>query len=214
MADPGKATLPLSVQPGRRLVQLFVGLSLYGLSSALLVESRLGNMPWDVFHQGLGNHLGLDFGTVSVLVGGAVLLLWIPLRQRPGIGTVSNVVVVGLTASLSLHLLPTPSLMALRLSYLGAGTVLCGVASGLYIGARLGPGPRDGLMTGLAARGLSLRLARTGIEIVVVIAGVLLGGTLGLGTLAYAVTIGPLVQLFLPWFTIRATPSPEAVPAS
>jgi uncharacterized membrane protein YczE len=166
---------------------------------------------------------------VSVLVGAAVLLLWIPLRQRPGIGTVSNVVVVGLTASLSLHLLPTPSLMALRLTYLVGGIVLCGIASGLYIGARLGPGPRDGLMTGLAARGLSIRLARTGIEVVVVVAGVLLGGTLGLGTLAYALTIGPLVQLFLPWFTIRpsaakATPkstpeanpgtAPEAVPAS
>jgi uncharacterized membrane protein YczE len=214
MADPGKATLSLAVQPVRRLVQLSIGLSLYGLSSALLVEARLGNMPWDVFHQGLGNHLGLDFGTVSVLVGAAVLLLWIPLRQRPGIGTVSNVVVVGLTASLSLHLLPTPSLMALRLTYLVGGIVLCGVASGLYIGARLGPGPRDGLMTGLAARGLSIRLARTGIEVVVVLAGVLLGGTLGLGTLAYALTIGPLVQLFLPWFTIRPSSAPEAAPAA
>ena len=213
MADPGKANVPLSVQPVRRLVQLAVGLTLYGFSSALLVEARLGNMPWDVLHQGLGNHLGLDFGTVSVLVGALVLLLWIPLRQRPGIGTVSNVVVVGLTASLSLRLLPTPSLLPLRLTYLVGGIVLCGIATGLYIGARLGPGPRDGLMTGLATRGLSIRLARTGIEVVVVAAGVLLGGTLGLGTLAYALTIGPLVQLFLPWFTIRPA-APEAVPAT
>jgi uncharacterized membrane protein YczE len=225
MADLGKANISLSVQPVRRLVQLTVGLTLYGFSSALLVEARLGNMPWDVFHQGLGNHLGLDFGTVSVLVGAAVLLLWIPLRQRPGIGTVSNVVVVGLTASLSLRLLPTPSLMALRLTYLVAGIVLCGIASGLYIGARLGPGPRDGLMTGLATRGLSIRLARTGIEVVDVVAGVLLGGTLGLGTLAYALTIGPLVQLFLPWLTVRppvrelaerpsTPPAPQTVPAT
>ena len=114
MADPGKATLPLSVHPVRRLTQLVVGLSLYGFSSAMMVQGRLGNMPWDVFHQGLGNHLGLDFGTVSVMVGAAVLLLWIPLRQRPGIGTVGNVVLVGATADLGLHLLPTPSMMALR----------------------------------------------------------------------------------------------------
>jgi uncharacterized membrane protein YczE len=220
MADLGKATLPLSVQPVRRLVQLAIGLSLYGLSLSMLVEARLGNTPWDVFHQGLGNHLGLDFGTMLILVGAAVLLLWIPLRQRPGIGTVSNVVLVGLSASLTLRLLPTPSLMAFRVTYLVAGILLCGIASGVYIGAQLGPGPRDGLMTGLAARGLSIRVARTAIEIVVVVAGFLLGGTLGIGTLVFAVTIGPLTQLFLPMFTVRAAPpathgtAPDAVPAS
>jgi uncharacterized membrane protein YczE len=216
MADSGKATsLALSVQPVRRLVQLAIGLTFYGASGALLVQARLGNMPWDVLHQGLGNHLGMDFGTLSVIVGAAVLLLWIPLRQRPGIGTVSNVFVVGLTANMFLHLLPAPSAMVLRLAYLIGGTVLCGIASGLYIGARLGPGPRDGLMTGLAERGLSLRLARTGIEVVVVLAGVLLGGTLGIGTLVYALAIGPLVQLFLPWFTVRpaAVPDPDPAPA-
>jgi uncharacterized membrane protein YczE len=217
MAERGKATtLQLSVQPVRRLVQLAVGLTLYGASSALLVQARLGNMPWDVLHQGLGNHLGLDFGNLSVIVGAAVLLLWIPLRQRPGIGTVSNVVVVGLTANLFLHLLPTLAPMVDRLAYLAAGIVVCGIASGMYIGAGLGPGPRDGLMTGLAARGLSIRLARTGIEVVVVVAGFLLGGTLGVGTLVYALTIGPLVQVFLPWFAIRIhqAPLPDPAPAS
>jgi uncharacterized membrane protein YczE len=222
MAASDKATIPLSVQPTRRLAQLAVGLAMYGLSAALLVRARLGNMPWDVFHQGLSNRLGLDFGTVSVIVGAAVLLLWIPLRQRPGIGTVSNIVVFGLSADLFLHLLATPSVMVLRWAYLATGCVICGLASGLYIGARLGPGPRDGLMTGLAARGLSIRLARTGIEVVVVAVGFVLGGTLGLGTVVYALTIGPLVQLFLPWFTIQAElaerpstpPAPDAVPAS
>ena len=204
----------MSVQPVRRLVQLAIGLTLYGASAALLVQARLGNMPWDVLHQGLGNQLGMDFGTLSVIVGASVLLLWIPLRQRPGIGTVSNVFMIGLTANLFLHLLATPSAMAPRLVYLFGGTVLCGIASGLYIGARLGPGPRDGLMTGLAARGLSIRLARTGIEVVVVLTGVLLGGTLGVGTLVYALAIGPLVQLFLPLFTIRQAPVPDPAPAS
>src|SRR5262249_16791126 len=153
MPDGGKATsLPLSIQPGRRLVQLAVGLTCYGASSALLVQARLGNMPWDVLHQGLGKQLGMGFGTLSVIVGAAGLLLWIPFRQRPGIGTVSTGVMIGLTANLFLHLLATPSAMALRLAYLVGGTVLCGIASGLYIGAGLGPGPRDGLMTGLATR--------------------------------------------------------------
>jgi uncharacterized membrane protein YczE len=215
MADSGKATsLPLSVQPIRRLVQLAIGLTMYGASSALLVQARLGNMPWDVLHQGLGNRLGLDFGTLSVIVGAVVLLFWIPLRQRPGIGTISNVVMVGLTANVFLHLLPAPGPLVERVSYLAAGIVLCGIATGMYIGALLGPGPRDGLMTGLAARGLSIRLARTGIEVVVVAAGFLLGGTLGIGTLVYALTIGPLVQVFMPWFAIRAAALPAPAPAS
>jgi uncharacterized membrane protein YczE len=215
MTDAGKATpLPFSEQPVRRLVQLGIGLTLYGASLTMLVRSRLGNTPWDVLHQGLGNHLGMQFGTLNVIVGAAVLLFWIPLRQRPGIGTLSNVVLVGLSANLFLHLLPTPQPLVVRMAYLAGGIVLCGIASGLYIGARLGPGPRDGLMTGLAARGLSIRLARSGIEVVVVIAGFLLGGTLGIGTLLFALTIGPLVQVFLPWFTIRQAVVPEPLPAS
>ena len=203
MSASDKATVPLSVQPTRRLVQLAVGLAMYGLSAALLVRARLGNMPWDVFHQGLGNHLGLDFGTVLIIVGAAVLLLWIPLRQRPGIGTVSNVVLVGLAASLSLRVLPTPSLMTFRIAYLVGGILLCGIASGIYIGARLGPGPRDGLMTGLAARGYTIRRARTAIEIGVLATGWLLGGTVGIGTLLFALSIGPLVHYLLPVFSPR-----------
>jgi uncharacterized membrane protein YczE len=213
MAPSSKATIgPLSlhIQAPRRLTQLGLGLAGYGASAALMVEARLGNQPWDVFHQGLGDHIGLTFGLVSIIVGAVVLLLWIPLRQRPGLGTVCNVFVVGLSADLTLRLLPTPpdSALATRIGFLAGGILLCAVSSGLYIGARLGPGPRDGLMTGLAARGHSIRLARTLVEVTVVILGTLLGGTLGVGTVVYAVTIGPLVQIFLPLFTVRATPVP------
>jgi uncharacterized membrane protein YczE len=206
MGSVGKATLPLPLRErtGRRLVQLYLGLIGYGVSMALMVEAHLGNQPWDVFHQGLGRHIGLGFGTVSVIVGAVVLLLWIPLRQRPGLGTVSNVFVVGLTADATAALLPTPGALPVRIAFLAAGVVLCGAASGLYIGARLGPGTRDGLMTGLAALGLSIRLARTGVEVVVVAIGWLLGGTLGIGTIVYALAIGPLVQLFLPLCTVTS----------
>jgi uncharacterized membrane protein YczE len=200
------------VRTARRLTQLYVGLACYGASMALMVSAHLGNQPWDVFHQGLGGVLGMSFGTVSVFVGGVVLLLWIPLRQRPGLGTVSNVFVVGLTANLTMAVLPIPTVLAARIGYLVAGILLCGLATGLYIGARLGPGPRDGLMTGLAARGVSIRLARTGVEVTVVAIGWLLGGTLGVGTIVYALTIGPLVQLVLPRLTVAAPPSGELRP--
>lgn len=203
--------LPLRYRTIRRLVQLAAGLTAYGVSIALLVESALGNMPWDVFHQGVARVTGLSLGTVIIVVGGLVLLLWWPLRQRPGIGTVSNVVVVGVATDLGMAVLPTPSHLAVRVGYLAAGILLCAVATGLYIGARLGPGPRDGLMTGLAARGLSIRLARTGIEIAVVLVGFLLGGRLGLGTIAYALSIGPLVHITLPYLTV---PSPQRSTAS
>jgi uncharacterized membrane protein YczE len=219
MAPSGKATnppLPLRIQPTRRFTQLVVGLAGYGASGGLMVASGLGDQPWDVFHQGLGNRLGLSFGTVSVIVGALVLLLWIPLRQRPGIGTVGNVVAVGVTGNLTLALLPAPTSLALRITFMVIGVVLCGAASGLYIGARLGPGPRDGLMTGLAARGYSIRVVRTLIEVTVVVLGALLGGTLGVGTIVYALTIGPLVQLFLPLFTVRGPVTADAslAPAS
>ncbi|MFC6430222.1 YczE/YyaS/YitT family protein [Nocardiopsis tropica] len=182
----------------RRLVRLYAGLTLYGLSGALLVHSELGSMPWDVLHQGLARQTGLSIGTWSVLVGALLMLLWIPLRQKPGLGTLSNVVVVGMTVDLFLWLLPgTDSLMA-RVGLLVLGVLVCAIATGCYIGAGLGPGPRDGLMTGLAARGWSVRLARTVIEVSVVVTGVLLGGTVGVGTVVFAVAIGPLAQLFLP----------------
>ncbi|MFF5480791.1 YitT family protein [Streptomyces sp. NPDC012935] len=187
----------------RRLSQLYVGLALYGASSALLVEAGLGLEPWNVLHQGIAERTGLTIGVVSIIVGAAVLLLWIPLRQRPGLGTVSNVFVVGLAMDGTLALLPEAHSLAVRVPLLLAGILLNGVATGLYIAARFGPGPRDGLMTGLHLRtGRSIRLMRTAVEIVVVVTGFALGGTVGAGTLLYAVSIGPLAQLFLRVFAV------------
>ncbi len=202
-------------QRGRRLVQLFAGLALYGFSMALMIEATLGLNPWDVFHQGVAERAGWTFGTVTIVVGALVLLLWIPLRQRPGIGTVSNVIVIGIAVDASLWLVPTPSSLAVRIVFLTVGVVLNGVAGGAYIGANLGPGPRDGLMTGLVARtGRSVGLIRTGLELAVLGVGWLLGGTLGIGTLAYALAIGPLVQIFLPLMTVPADePEPASVEA-
>jgi uncharacterized membrane protein YczE len=183
----------------RRLAQLYVGLALYGASMALLVRSRLGVMPWDVLHQGLARNLGWSLGTVTIVVGGLVLLAWIPLRQVPGVGTVSNVLVIGLAVDGTLAVLPAPSAMAWRVGFVVAGVLLNAVATAAYIGVRLGPGPRDGLMTGLVRRtGGSVGLVRTSIEVAVVASGWLLGGTLGLATVVYALAIGPLVQLLLP----------------
>ena len=201
----------------RRLVQLFVGLALYGASMGLMIEAALGLDPWDVFHQGLASRTGLSFGTIVIIVGAVVLLLWIPLRQKPGIGTVSNIVLIGLAVDATLAVLPTPSALAVRITFLVLGIVLNGVAGGLYIGARLGPGPRDGLMTGWVGRrpGRSIRLTRTVIELSVLGVGVLLGGTVGFGTIAYALLIGPLNHVFIPLFTVRPSarlPRVEAVP--
>ncbi|MGW6909173.1 membrane protein YczE [Streptomyces sp. NPDC054940] len=187
----------------RRLSQLYIGLALYGASSALLVEAGLGLEPWNVLHQGLAERTGLTIGVVSIIVGAAVLLLWIPLRQRPGLGTVSNVFVVGIAMDGSLALLPEAHSLAVRIPLLLAGILLNGVATGLYIAARFGPGPRDGLMTGLHRRtGRSIRLMRTAVEIAVVVTGFALGGTVGIGTLLYALSIGPLAQLFLRVFAV------------
>ncbi|MCL6668523.1 hypothetical protein M8J74_08810 [Streptomyces panaciradicis] len=188
---------------GRRLIQLYVGLTLYGTSSALLVRSGLGLEPWGVLHQGLARLTGLTIGVVSIIVGAAVLLLWIPLRQRPGLGTVSNVFLVGIAMDGTLALSPDVRSLAVRLPLLLAGIVLNGVATGLYISARFGPGPRDGLMTGLHRRtGRSIRSMRTAIEVAVVATGFVLGGTVGIGTLLYALSIGPLAQLFLRVFDV------------
>ena len=184
---------------GRRLVQLYLGLALYGASMALLVRSRLGVMPWDVLHQGLSRHIGWSLGTVSIAVGALVLLAWIPLRQLPGVGTISNVVVIGVAVDGTLALLPAPSALVGRVALVVAGVLLNAVATAAYIGVHLGPGPRDGLMTGLVRRtGGSVRIVRTSIEVAVVATGWLLGGTLGLGTVVYALAIGPLVQILLP----------------
>ena len=188
----------------RRLLQLFIGLLLYGASMALMLRAALGLDPWDVFHQGLATQADLSIGKVVNLVGLAVLLLWIPLKQRPGIGTVANVILIGTAMDLTLSVLPAIEGLALQVAALLFSVVANGIAGALYIGAGLGPGPRDGLMTGLARRtGWSLRLVRTGIELTVLGFGWLLGGTVGVGTLLYAFTIGPLVQIFLPMVTIR-----------
>lgn len=194
----------LRQRPVRRLGQLYLGLVLYGVSMALMVRSDLGLDPWDVFHQGLSERTGLSFGTVTIGVGALVLLLWIPLRQRPGLGTVSNVVVIGLVVDATLALLPTGGPLGVQIALLVTGIVANGAATGMYLGARLGPGPRDGLMTGLVARrpGWSVRLVRTVIEVTVLALGWLLGGTVGLGTVAYALAIGPLAQLFIPLFAV------------
>ncbi|MFI2201403.1 YitT family protein [Streptomyces sp. NPDC020192] len=199
---------------GRRLLQLYVGLTLYGTSAALLVRAGLGLEPWGVLHQGLAKLTGLSIGVVSIIVGAAVLLLWIPLRQRPGLGTVSNVFAVGLAMDGTLALVPDAHSLAVGVPLLLAGIALNGVATGLYISARFGPGPRDGLMTGLHRRtGRSIRLMRTVIEVAVVVAGFLLGGTIGVGTVLYAVSIGPLAQLFLRVFAVPAASTRSTVVA-
>jgi uncharacterized membrane protein YczE len=193
----------------RRLAQLYAGLVLYGVSMALMVRSSLGVMPWDVLHQGLSRRLGWSLGTVTIVVGALVLLAWIPLRERPGLGTLSNVVVVGLAVDAVLTVLPAPGGLPGRAGFAAAGILLNGVATAAYIGVRLGPGPRDGLMTGLVRRtGGPLGPIRTAIEVVVVLTGWLLGGTLGVVTVLYALSIGPLVHLLLPRFAVSP---PEAV---
>ncbi|GAA3477994.1 hypothetical protein [Streptomyces yanii] len=193
----------------RRLMQLYVGLALYGASSALMVRAGLGLEPWGVLHQGLAERTGLSIGVVAIIVGAVVLLLWIPMRQRPGLGTVSNVFAIGLAMDGTLALVPELHGLAARIVVMVAGIALNGVATGLYIAARFGPGPRDGLMTGLHRRtGRSVRLVRTAIEVAVVATGFLLGGSLGVGTVLYALSIGPLAQLFLRFFAV-----PEAKPA-
>jgi uncharacterized membrane protein YczE len=191
----------------RRAAQLLSGLVLYGVSSSMLLLAGLGLDPWDILHQGLSRRLGLGVGTWAIIVGLAVLLLWIPLRQRPGIGTVANVILVGAVIDLVLAVVPAPHALALRIAVMLGGVALNGVATGAYIGAGLGPGPRDGLMVGIAGRGHSIRVVRTGIEIIVLAVGWVLGGTVGVGTVVYAISIGPLAHYFIPRLAIRA-PAP------
>ena len=191
-----------------RLIQLYAGLLVYGVSSSLLVLAGLGLDPWDVFHQGLSRTFGLSIGTWTIIVGFVVLLLWIPLRQRPGIGTLSNVVLIGLTMNAILGHVHAPHALGIRIACLVCGVLINGVATGAYIGAGFGPGPRDGLMTGLAARGHSIRVVRTSIELGVLGTGWLLGGTVGVGTVVYALAIGPLAHVFVPLFA-HGRPTPE-----
>jgi uncharacterized membrane protein YczE len=186
-----------------RLLLLLAGLGLYGCSSGLMLQAGLGQMPWGVLHQGLSRTFGLSIGTWTVLVGLLVLLAWVPLRQRPGIGTLGNVLLIGLALDATLAVVPEPDTLAVRVPLLLAGIVLNGVATGAYIGAGLGAGPRDGLSTGLAARGLSLRVVRTSIELGVLALGWVLGGNVGIGTVLYAATIGVLTHRTIPALRLR-----------
>ncbi|EHR59247.1 membrane protein YczE [Saccharomonospora cyanea] len=194
--------VPVTTAPTRRLTQLFAGLVCYGTSMAMMTRSGLGLNPWDVLHEGVADRTALSFGTVTALTAVVVLGLWIPLRQRPGVGTVANVVVIAVVVDVVRFVLPDAHHLAWQAALLLGGIVLNGLATAVYVGARLGPGPRDGLMTGLSARtGASVRLVRTAIELVVLASGWLLGGTVGVGTVLYALAIGPLAQFFLPYVT-------------
>lgn len=190
----------------RRLPQLYAGLLLYGLTGACQIRSRLGNAPWDVLHQGIAAHLGVSIGTVAIAVSVLVLLAWIPLRQLPGLGTLSNALVIGLATNLGLTVLPAPHALSGQIALMAGGIAGNAVATAMYIGARFGPGPRDGLMTGLHRRtGRPVWIVRTSLEVSVVVAGIALGGVFGVGTVLYALSIGPLVQPLLPLFEVRTT---------
>ncbi len=200
---------------GRRLPQLVVGLVLYGVSLAMMVRGDLGLAPWDVLHSGITRYVPLTLGQVLVVVSFLVLLLWIPLREVPGLGTIANAVVVGLAADAALGVLDAPDSPWLRVLLTGGGIALNGLATALYIGSQLGRGPRDGLMTGLHRRtGRSLRLVRTGLELTVVLLGLLLGGVAGVGTVLYALAIGPFAQLVLPWVTVDLDLHVDPAPAA
>lgn len=189
-----------------RLARCLVGLTLFGVGIALIIDSDLGNGPWDVFHQGVADLLGVSIGIVIIATGAALMLLWIPLRVRPGIGTVLNAIQIGVVVDVALPLLPETERIVPRTGYLAVGILLMGIGTGLYIGSGLGPGPRDGLMTGLAARGWKVSIARTAIEITVLLVGFALGGTVGVGTAVFALSIGPLVQWTLPRLDMRTAP--------
>lgn len=188
----------------RRLVQLLIGLFLYGLGIALIVRGEIGVAPWDVLTQGISGRTGLGFGLVTILISGVVLLLWIPLRQKPGVGTVLNALLVGPAADVGLWLIPTGQDLWVRILLFAAGLLVLAIATGLYIGAHFGPGPRDGLMTGLHQRtGWRIWIVRTGIEVTVLGIGWALGGNVGIGTVLFAVLIGPLCQRTIPFFAIN-----------
>lgn len=214
LADIGPLAQLRAGRLGIRLPLLLVGLFFYGASMAMVIRGTLGQIPWDVLHVGVATHVPLTFGTIVIGVSLLVLLAWIPLRQKPGVGTIGNALLIGPSADLVLSVLQAPEALGWRVALLVGGVVLNGVATGMYIGSQFGPGPRDGLMTGLArVTGRSIRLVRTGLEVTVVAVGWLLGGVVGVGTVLYAVAIGPLAQLFLPLFTVELAPRrPDAGP--
>ena len=194
----------------RRIIQLIIGLVLFGVGIGLMLQSGLGVPPWDVLHQGLARRFGLTVGIWSIIVSVVVLLLWLPLRQPYGLGTLLNAIIIGVIIDLTGAFIPAAEVTGVAWSMLLSGVVLIGIASGLYIGANLGPGPRDGLMTGIARRGPSIRLTRAIIEIAVLTLGWILGGTFGIGTIVFALAIGPLVQYFLPRWDISPHPITDA----
>ncbi|MEV6240132.1 hypothetical protein [Lentzea sp. NPDC051838] len=199
------------VAPVRRLTQLAAGLWLYGASMAMQIRATLGLDPWDVLHEGLTKRTGLSFGLITAITGVVVLLAWIPLRQKPGVGTIANVVLIAVSVDVSLAIIPAPQELLPRIVLLTLGIVLNAVAFAAYVGSRLGPGPRDGMVTGFCRRtGVSLRLTRTVVELLVLATGWLLGGTVGIGTILYALGIGPLSQLFLPALTWRERSQPAS----
>ncbi len=209
LADLGPIAQLRAGRLPRRLVQLYVGLWLYGVSLALMVLGNIGLAPWDVLHSGFIRHVPITLGQAVVLFSFVVLVLWIPLREKPGLGTISNALVVGMSADATLGMFEAPSNLVVQIALMVGGILLCGLATALYIGAQFGRGPRDGLMTGFARRtGLSIRLVRTTLEITVVVLGLLLGGTLGVGTVVFALTIGPITQWLLPIFLIDLEPAP------
>ena len=201
----------MSLRLARRIAQLLVGLFLYGYADGMMVRAGIGVAPWDVLTLGLEQHTGIAFGWLTNIIGAVVLLLWIPLRQRPGVGTLLNVVLVGTSAQVALWTIPPLHQLWAQVLLFTGGLVLLAVATGLYIGARFGPGPRDGLMTGIHARfGWRLWIVRTAIEVVVLVVGWLLGGDVGVGTVAFALLIGPLVNVTMPLLRVpAATPVPE-----
>jgi len=198
----------------RRIPQLLVGLFLYGVAIAMMIRAGLGVSPWDVFFQGVSLQTGIAFGLVTNLIGLAVLLLWIPIRERPGIGTVLNVLLIGPSAEVGLWLIPAQTELWAQILLFAGGLTLLALATGLYIGARFGPGPRDGLMTGIHRRfGVRIWIVRTTIEVIVLAIGWALGGTVGLGTLAFALLIGPMVGVALPWLRVPDAPVPRPTEA-
>ena len=195
----------------RRVLQLLIGVFCYGFAISMMIQAHLGVSPWDVLSQGTALQSGIPFGLVTNLIGIGVLLLWIPLRQRPGVGTVVNTLAVGPSAEVGLRVLAPQTALPGQVLMFAGGLVLLAVATGLYIGARMGPGPRDGLMTGLHRRmGWPVWAVRTGIEVAVLLAGWFLGGTVGLGTVAFALLIGPMVNRALPLLHVPERPSPSA----
>lgn len=189
-------------RPAERIARCVFGLGLFGIGIALIIAAELGAAPWDVFHTGVSERTDIPVGTVIILIGVVLLLLWIPLREQPGLGTILNAIQIGLVVDLVLPLLPETERLDSRLAMMLGGIVVIAIGTGFYIGAGLGPGPRDGLMTGLARRGISIRVARTGIEIIVLVIGVALGGAIGIGTALFAFGIGPLVHVILPYLTM------------